>query len=155
MIPVIRNIGLICLLFLPAVLNAQNKPVSKSKKAIDDYNNGLRQYSIPNFDAAEKYFLSAIDADSLFMEAYLVLAEVFEDAGQPLQAIETYRKGLPLNKDYFPYGFVRLGNLEYAEGLYAEASLSYGQFLNLNDKNPQHIERPKMVLFVVLFRSMR
>ena len=141
--PVIRAILLICISIIPAELGAQHDPGTKSKKAIEDYNNGLRQYSLHNYTVAERYFLSAIEEDPLFMDPHLVLAEVYEDSGQPLNAIGIYRKGLPLNKNYFPYGFVRLGNLELSEGMYEEARLSYEQFLELNDKEPNHIKRAR------------
>jgi outer membrane protein OmpA-like peptidoglycan-associated protein/Tol biopolymer transport system component len=140
---VVRVLMLICICIIPAELDAQRDPGTKSKKAIEDYNNGLRQYSLHNYTVAERYFLSAIEEDPLFMDPHLVLAEVYEDLNQPLDAIGIYRKGLSLNNDFYPYGFVRLGNLELSEGMYEEARLSYEQFLNLQDKDPNHIDKAR------------
>lgn len=140
---VIRVLLLVCICNIPAELDAQRESGTKSKKAIEDYNNGLRQYSLRNYTGAERFLLSAIGEDPLFMEPHLVLAEVYEDADQPLNAIGIYRKGLSINKDFYPYGYVRLGNLELSEGMYEEARKSYEQFLDLSDRDPNHIEKAR------------
>jgi len=134
---------LACMLFMPEILFSQDKMLTKSKKAIDAYNSGLQNYSNNNYNIAEKYFLSAIDADPQFIDAYLVLAQVYEDSKQPLKAIETYRKGLPIQKDYFPNGYFRLAKLEYSEGLYTNALESYEQFLSLNPNKATNTEKAK------------
>ncbi len=114
---------------------------TKSKKAIDAYNSGLRSYTSNNFTEAEKQFLLAIEADPKFIEAYMVLAEVYEDMRKPLKAIDVYKKGLPIREDFYPYGFIRLGTLEFREGLYENALASYSHFLTLNTGNTSQIER--------------
>jgi outer membrane protein OmpA-like peptidoglycan-associated protein len=134
---------LACILFMPENLFPQDKMLTKSKQAIDAYNSGLQNYSHNNYNIAEKYFLSAINADSQFIDAYLVLAQVYEDSKQSLKAIEIYRKGLPIRKDYFPNGYIRLAKLEFSEGLYTDAEESYKQFLSLNPDNNKNIEKAK------------
>jgi flagellar motor protein MotB len=131
------------ILFMPEILFSQDKILTKSKKAIDAYNSGIQNYSHNNLTLAERCFLSAIDADPQFVDAYLLLAQVYEDADQPLKAIEIYRKGLPIKKDYFPKGYLRLAKLEYREGLYVEARASYEQFLSLNPDHDINIAKAK------------
>jgi hypothetical protein len=115
------------------------QPSTKSKKAIDAYNNGLEKYTLHDYRVAATFLLDAIAADPEFLEAYLILAEVYEDDNQPLKSIEIYRKGLPIQESYYPYGFVRLGNLEYLEGMYENALQSYKKFLSLNPNNASYI----------------
>jgi hypothetical protein len=131
------------ILLQPWCIFCQEKPTTKSKKAIDAYNNGLRNYTLNNYTAAEELLLIAIDADPQFIEAYLVLAEVYEDSKQPFKAIEIYRKGLPVNERFYPYGFIRLGNLEYKEGLYENALKSYTHYLSFNSNNTSQIEKAR------------
>jgi outer membrane protein OmpA-like peptidoglycan-associated protein len=131
------------LLLQPSCILSQDKTATKSKKAIDAYNIGLQNYTLNKFVAAEEYLLIAIEADQQFIEAYLILAEVYEDSNQPLKAIDIYRKGLPLNENYYPYGFIKLGNLEYREGLYENALVSYNKYLLLNTNNASQIEKAK------------
>lgn len=122
---------------------AQEQPRTKSRKAIDAYNEGLKSYTQRQYKAAESLLRNAIEADPQFIDAYLVLAEVYEDSGQPQQAISVYRKGLPIQQNFYPYGYVRLGNLEYREGQYAQALESYNQYLLLNTGHTGQIERAR------------
>ena len=134
--------GLI-LLLVTISLPAQDKKATQSKKAIEAYNRALQSYSLHNYGLAEKFLLEAIEADTLFIDAFLMLAEVYEDSGQPLKAIDAYQKGLPINEGYYPYGFIRLGNLKYTEGKYAEALDSYTRFLSLHTGNLIHDEKAR------------
>lgn len=124
-------------------LFAQEKLTTRSKKAIDAYNSGIQNYTMNKYTAAAQFLEAAIAADPSFIEAYLVLAEVYEADLKPRNAIEIYRKGLPLNKNYYPYGLIRLGNLEYREGLYENALASYRRFISLNSENDAHNEKAK------------
>jgi hypothetical protein len=131
------------ILFMNNLFLFAQKPTSTSKRAVEDYNNGLKTYSQRNYPLAEKLFLSALAEDSFFIEAYLVLAELYEDWDKPGKAIDTYRKGLPIDKQYFPNGYIRLGNLEYREALYEDGGKSYSQYLSLNTGNGAQIARAR------------
>jgi len=131
------------LLLWPANLMPQERISTTSTKAIEAYNNGLQHFTLHNYKIAESQFLSAIEADPGFIEAYFMLAEVFEDSNQPLKAIDIYHRGLQLSSGYYPYGFVRLGNLEYREGLYENALTSYTRYLSLNTNNAAHLEKAR------------
>jgi outer membrane protein OmpA-like peptidoglycan-associated protein len=124
-------------------LISQDKVTSKSKRAIEAYNSGLQSYSLHYYPAAIKHLLAAIEADPQFLEAYLVLAEVYEDSDQPTNAIKTYQQAVQLNHDYYPYAYIRLGNLEYKEGLYEDALESYQNYLKLDTDNTSHIEKAR------------
>lgn len=123
---------LIPLLLLPLHAGLAQTPATTSKKAIDAYNRALQSYSLNNYPLAEQQLQEAIRADEKFQDAYLVLAEVYIDARQPLKAIDIYYKALPLNEKHYPYGFIRLANLEVAEGRYKEALGNYRRFLSLS-----------------------
>lgn len=137
-----RFIILVMILQLPAgLITAQDQPASHSKKAIDAYNRALQSYTLHNYTMAERFLIEAIETDALFIDAFLLLAEVYEDSGQPLKAIEAYSKGLPIKENYYAYGFIRLGNLEYGEGEYAEALNSYNHYLSLHTGNTVYEEK--------------
>jgi outer membrane protein OmpA-like peptidoglycan-associated protein/Tol biopolymer transport system component len=130
-------------LFIIISLSAQ-QPASKSKKAIDFYNRGLQQYTTNDYAGAAKYLQEAIKEDSVFIHAWLVLAEVYEDWKQPIFAMNAYRGALKINPAFYPYALVKLANLEFSEGLYKEAKMHYEQFLNTpGEKNQKHIEKSK------------
>jgi outer membrane protein OmpA-like peptidoglycan-associated protein len=131
------------LLLISIRMEAQNKPATHSKKAIDAYNKALQSYSLHNYSQAEAFLLEAIKSDSEFIDAYLLLAEVDEDWEQPLKAIDAYRRGLKIDEKYYPAGFIKLAHLEYGEGLYAEALASYNHFIDLHTGNTGNEERAR------------
>lgn len=139
------SIFLALLFIFPLFCPGQQQHVStKSKIAIDNYNLALRNFSTNQYGRAEQQLLTAINEDTNFIDAYLVLAEVYEDWKKPLNAIEVYHRALPKDEKYYPYGYVRLGNLEYKEGLYENAKSSYSRFLDLEQSNISQIEKAKI-----------
>jgi len=124
-------------------ISAQGKPATTSKKAMELYNRALQDYSMRNFEMAEKYLKESIRADSAFIDAYLLLAEVAQDWGKPFKAIDAYKKGLKINESYYSYGFIRLGNLQYEEAQYEEALKSYNHFLQLHTGHAKNEEKAK------------
>ncbi len=132
------------ILFMPAgKAIAQAKPSTTSKKAMEAYNHALQAYSVRNFDTAERFLEEAIRSDSSFIDAYMLLAQVELDWGKPLKAIEAYKKGLLINEQYYTYGFIQLGQLQFAEAQYNEALKSYNHFLKLHTGNAKNEEKAK------------
>ncbi len=73
----------------------------------------------------------------------MLLAEVEQDWGKPLNAIDAYKKGLVINEQYYPFGFIRLGQLQYGEAQYDDALKTYNHFLNLHTGNIKNEEKAK------------
>lgn len=134
----------LCLLsWHPVLIFSQQNLSTKSKKAIDLYNNGIRNYSLKNNTAAERNFQDAVREDKDFIEAYLMLAELYEETLHPPESIENYRLAFALNEKAFPYGWIRKGNLEYREGRYNDAIVSFEKYLEISPENITNIARAK------------
>jgi flagellar motor protein MotB/tetratricopeptide (TPR) repeat protein len=131
---------ILLLFFNFSSIYSQEEIHTDSKKAIDAYNQGLRKYSLMNYPEAINYLAQAISADSDFIEAYLVLAEVYEDYRQYANAISAYKKGMDINPHYYPRGFIRLGRLQFNLGRYEDSKLDYEKYLELNTKDTKQIE---------------
>jgi outer membrane protein OmpA-like peptidoglycan-associated protein len=71
----------------------------------------------------------AIDADGNFVEAYIMLAEVYSENKKVELAIETAKKAIAINPDFFPSIFFNMANWEMYLGLYEDAKLHATQFL--------------------------
>lgn len=124
------------LMFVMASTHAQpQERTSKSVKANEAYDAGIRSYSLRNYEIAISQFQSAIQADDQFIEAYLMLAQTYEDNGKPIDAIDSYKKGLAINEKFYPNGFLTLGYLQFNEGLYDDALQSYTHYISLNTGN--------------------
>jgi outer membrane protein OmpA-like peptidoglycan-associated protein/Tol biopolymer transport system component len=134
---------LVILIIRPDRLVAQAKPSTTSKKAMEAYNHAVQDYSARNFESAERYLEESIRADSAFIDAYMLMADVEQDRGKPLKAIDAYMKGLKINEQYYPYGFIRLGQLQYGEAQYEAALKSYKHFLQLHTGIAKNEEKAK------------
>jgi flagellar motor protein MotB len=139
-----RLLLLILILQIPAdKLFPQAKPSTTSKKAMEAYNHAVQDYSMRNFETAERFLEESIRADSEFIDAYMLLAEVEQDWGKPLKAIDAYKKGLKINEQYYTYGFIRLGQLQYEEAQYAEALASFNHYLQMHTGIAKNDEKAK------------
>ncbi len=130
-----------CSVYLKA--NAQNDLTTDKKSAIKSYNEALYYYTSNNYVKAIELFNKAITADKNFIEAYLVLAEAYEDNKQYDKAIDTYHAAFAINPGFYPYGHIRLANLEFKTARYSDAKKSYEEFLKLKSNNQKHIDKAK------------
>ena len=89
-----RAYQILVLIFLIGFSNSiAQKPQelsSKNKKAIKFFNEGKGYYDARNNDLAEVNFLSAIQKDSNFIEAQLLLAYVYTEMIQYKKALKHY-----------------------------------------------------------------
>lgn len=137
--------------FIAFDTEAQTTYTSQSTKAIKLYEAGSSEYRLKNLVLAEDYFLKAIEADSLFQEPYLVLAELYWDQGKLPLAISMYNSGLGINPMYFPSGYVNKGKLEIKTGNYETALESFQKYLSLEKKNTKKITEAKRGIEQVQF----
>ena len=119
----------------------QDDAVTKSKAAIKAYNEGIKKYTQNNYNDAIKYLKEAIEADQNFINAYIVLAEAYEDDKQYENAIDAYKKGMEINPSFYSNGYIKEGNLEFKLARYEEAKQSYESYLGLNTKSKRQIEK--------------
>ncbi|MBN2348532.1 MAG: PD40 domain-containing protein [Bacteroidales bacterium] len=116
---------------------AQQTLSSSKKKAVKAYTAGTQYYQGRDFNNAILSFKQALVIDPEFIEAYLVLAEVYMDNRKPEQAIEYLKKGLEINPDFYPRAFVNLGLLQFNTGNYSEARESFNHFLTTTSVTSQ------------------
>lgn len=114
---------------------------TRSKKAIKAYQEANHAYSLMNYPQAIDLLKEAIHDDSEFIEAYLVLAEVYMSSRQEKLAIDTYLKGLPINPERYTTGYINLAKLQFGQGEYAGAKKSYEQYLQLKDTKEKYISQ--------------
>ncbi len=122
---------------------AQDYSGQGSKKAIDLFNRGLQQYTLRNFVNAEKLLIEATRADSFFLDARFLLAQVEEDRGQPGLAIIAYQKAIAINETYYPAGLVKLGILLYNDAQYEKGLVAFSAFLDLKTRDARNEEKAR------------
>ncbi len=85
---------------------------------------------------ALKYLKKAIKTDNEFIEAYMMMAQIYKDRKEFKDAIYYFEKGLEVNPKYNPPGYLVLADVEFNLGLYSDALSHAEKFLALaNFKN--------------------
>ncbi len=136
---IILLILILCCVGYPDIYS-QQETNTDSKRAIDAYNQGVKNYTLHNYAEAIDLLKQAIDADQNFINAYLVLAEIYTDDNQYENAIDAYKKGMAINPLYYPRGYIRQGTLEFNLARYEDSKESYKRYIELDTKDNKQIE---------------
>jgi len=128
------------LLLLPLCIIAQNDKYStKSQKAIKYYENATANMQFKKYQDAEKDLGKAIKADSLFIEAWLLLGDLFCDLKKNAEAITSYNKAITIDPDFYPGVYYFLGNLYFGKMDYEDAKDNYLKFISYKT-----LEKPQL-----------
>ncbi len=113
---------------------------TKSKKAEKAYNKARDYMRLMEYNLAEYELKTAIEKDPQFIEALLLISELYTDTRKTDSAIAYYRKVLNVDPLFFPRAIYNLADLELNSGHYEEAKFHFEQYLesgqvNMNIKN--------------------
>jgi len=112
------------------VISLFSQPVSTSSKRAEKLYQEARELSLyRKFTEAEEAALKSIQIDNAFIEAYLLLAELYYGQNKIEKSMEMYEKGLLIDPSFYPLGFYNMGVLQYNNGLYQEALKSFARYV--------------------------
>src|SRR5688572_12111687 len=102
---------IIFLLFLSTAAFAQRPDAytSKNPKAIRMMDAALQLYDANQDEKALEQIRDVLKADSTFVEAYLLRANIYQDQGKTKEAITAYEQSLQYLPDFFPNTHLTLG----------------------------------------------
>ncbi len=129
------------------------KYTSESKRAINLYETALDYYNARQDELARTTLLKALDSDDKFLEARIMLADIYTEMEEYEQAIAQYRKVITTNPDFFPNAFFILGNIQMMVGKYDDAKTSLQRFLEYKGTRPETREKAKKNLLTAEFGS--
>lgn len=111
-------------------ISAQNIKVStKNKRAEAAFHRAVKHFEQSSYKLAEEGFLNAVSLDPKFIEAYQMLATLYEEIKDNPKAIDNYKKVINLNPKFFENNYYYLANLQLKEGLYIEAIENFNIFI--------------------------
>ncbi len=125
----------ISVFFISILAFAQPKYTTKDKKAIKNYEEGLKQYGARDFEKAIEYMKKSIKEDDLFVEAHMLLGYIYSDMNQNPKAIEEMKKALQINPNFFPGNYFSLARLQFGSGLYKDAKQNFEAYLDKHGEN--------------------
>ena len=112
---------LIIVVFLSNSFFCQAQETTKSRKAIKVYREAKSALTSQNFNESKDLLEKALIFDDQFVEAWILLGDVFVEMGDKLRAIESYKKSILIDPEFsFPM-YYRLAIIEHSIGIYLES----------------------------------
>ncbi len=128
------SIFLTFVLIVFAQLDAQDKLSTKSKKAKKKFESALNYYDLRNDYQAIEELKSAIKADDNFIEAYLLLADIFFSLSDYENEIIQLEKAISINPNAAQKSYLNLGLAYFLTGQYQPAHTNLTKFLETKPK---------------------
>jgi outer membrane protein OmpA-like peptidoglycan-associated protein len=129
----------VLLLFLYGSLSAQERRYSTTdEEAIKFYARANQSLDNHDYDEAIDQLLQAIGEDDKFIEAHLVLADVYRQKWKYKEAIQQYHKVLSLNPDFSRLVYFKLGDCDIHVAEYEDAQKNFEKYLTFPDITPQN-----------------
>ncbi len=122
---------------------SQQQLTSRNKKAKAAFERGVENFNLLLYAQAEIEFKKAIDHDTKFIEAYIVLSEVFQMQEKHLEAIFYLEKAVDINPDFYLLVHFYLGESYFKTGQYKEAKNSLENFINYKTNHSSSIVKAK------------
>ena len=112
---------LIIVVFLSNSFFCKAQETTKSRKAIKVYREAKSALTSQNFNESKDLLEKALIFDDQFVEAWILLGDVFVEMGDKLRAIESYKKSILIDPEFsFPM-YYRLAITEHSIGNYSES----------------------------------
>ena len=147
---IIMSVALMLTTFMVLAQQGEYKPNPKAEKAFE---NAMDHYRAREADKAEKELLKAIRLDSLFVDAYLLLADLNYDRKNLAKTVELYEKALSIDPAYSPTVYYLLGKASLDHGDNHKASVHLTAFLNMKGITRDQMEFAHKMLVLAQFRE--
>lgn len=125
---------IICLATLASVTNAQE--TGRSKKATSSFERARKAFFVRNYASALADLNIAIEQDSTYAEAYLLLGDLKAETNRPAEAIIAYKKAAISDSLFYPQVYFMIANIQFGMGKYDDAFKYYEKYLSLNLADP-------------------
>lgn len=127
------------------------KYTTRSSSAIRHFEKAQQLYDLEQDDAAIGEWMQAIESDTAFVEAHIMLAGAYADKANHLNAVSEYKKAIALQPAFFPNIFYSVALSEMEIGAYEEAYQDFHHFLSFPSKNASLVSKVKKYLITADF----
>lgn len=136
-----KRLVIVCFLLLVFQFGfSQAKYSSNSKSAIKSYEKARSFLDLNEFAQASDELKAAIKQDDDFIEAYLLLADVYRVTFDYVNAKETYKKAFNINPNFAPERYYFYAETELKTGDYDQALLHYTLYKNKGNPTIDRVE---------------
>lgn len=102
-------------------VSAQDKLTTKNRAAAKLYEEARNFYGLGKITQASNALLQAIDRDKDFIEAHLLLGDIYHNQKDHLKELEILKKAVAIDSTFFPSAYFNIGVAAFNAGLYPEA----------------------------------
>ena len=134
-----RNVkwALLFFFFVSSFIHCKAQPgtgkySSSNKSAVRDYEDGKKQYDSRQDVKAIKLMESAIRKDTSFIEAWMVLGQIYLEGRDYKSSLEHYRKVVQISPSYLPGVNMLVGDLEMKFANYENAKVNFENYINFS-----------------------
>jgi outer membrane protein OmpA-like peptidoglycan-associated protein/Tol biopolymer transport system component len=126
--------------------SAQNDYHTRSKRAVNLYETAGRNYTLHNYDEAVKLLIQALKIDNRFIEAWLLLGQVYTDDDLTEKSIEAYKKAISLDPGFYPPTYYMVALNEYYSGMYEDALDHINSFMESGYQSKELMSNAKKIM---------
>jgi outer membrane protein OmpA-like peptidoglycan-associated protein/tetratricopeptide (TPR) repeat protein len=146
---------LLFLLFLLPALQLVAQPnrtyTIKDKKAIKTFEEALAAYDAFDYDKAVTTMETLAKEKPDFIEAQLMLAQLYDETGDTEKAIEPLKKAIAIDPTFYPAAWMMLAECYFAQGTYDEAEKAISKFIPLPKNDVKQEKRAQLILSSCIF----
>lgn len=137
----IRFVFIVCFLGLQTILGAQNYVTTKTatEKIATQFKEARKLFFGGNPDEAVKELEKVVKKQDNYVDAYLLLGEIYESKKQYEQARDFYKKAMNLSETYKPEVFFWMARSYYAQKNYAEAQPLFKSYITQANAKPETV----------------
>jgi len=130
-----KKLSLFCFIMLCSFAQGQNKISSNEKKTSKLFEQAMNAYNSKLFNKSLDLLKEAITTDSLFVDAYLLQSDIYQDLDSVNLQIKSYTTALRISPDKNPKIYYLLGKAYFKKGLYQKANDAYENYLSRCEPN--------------------
>ncbi len=141
-------IAVLVLQLLVAAVYAQrtDELTGSNRRARREYQQAAEAHRLYDNDFAVKELKRALNFDRNFIEAHLLLAEIYFHEGDYEKSIEPWQSTIMIDSLFFPAAHYYLGIAFFRTGSYAQAQQSFNHVLRTNRLRPFVLEQTEKYL---------
>jgi outer membrane protein OmpA-like peptidoglycan-associated protein/tetratricopeptide (TPR) repeat protein len=137
----------ICLFLLAINSFSQSRKLSTdNKKALANFEKSIEAYNKYDYEETILHLKSAIDQDKNFIEAHLLLSQIYQITGQVELSIVSGENAIRINPDFFPNIYFNLGDLLLKRGEYSRALNYFNSFVSYRNTRAETRERAELYI---------
>lgn len=137
------RIYIVCIFLLYLSQIAYSQLTTKSSRAANLYYTARELYNARKDNEAVEKLLQAIKTDKKFIEAYLLLGEVYTELKFHQKAISALNQAISINPGFFPNTFYNLAYIHLQIGNYENARTNFLLFIERKDVTERTREKAR------------